>query len=136
MTEPSLALQVLIRSRLIADPAVTAIVPANNIFDSNSRPERFPRIVIGDGFANYGDDFEAFHDKTFLDLHLWTESPSLASVKEIAGAVRSALKAKPWPVAGFLCSHLMPSTFRTMRDPQGYSHGVLTVEAILQERET
>src|SRR5690606_20915740 len=48
MMEPSLALQKAIRARLIGTPAVTALVPAANMLDKNSRPEVFPSIIIGE----------------------------------------------------------------------------------------
>lgn len=134
MSEPSLALQKLIGDRLVNDAGVTALVPADNIYDSGTRPDRFPRIVIGEGLSGLGDSFNSFHDKVFLDLHIWTDSPDLASVKTIAGVMRNAVAARPWIVDGFLCSNLIASTFRPMRDPDGKAHGVLSIEAILQER--
>lgn len=134
MSEPSLALQRLIRSRLINDAGVTALVPAESIYDSGTRPDRFPRIVIGEGFAGYSDSFDTFHDKVALDLHIWTDTPDLEAVKTIAGKARKAMAARPWTVDGFLCSNLTASTFRPMRDPDGRPHGILSVEGILQER--
>ena len=44
--DPSLALQKTIRQRLIASADVLALVPADNILDTNGRPERTPCILI------------------------------------------------------------------------------------------
>lgn len=58
MSDPSLALQKAVRERLVASAAVTALLPADSIFDRHARPERFPCIVLGEGqvlFARPGD---------------------------------------------------------------------------------
>ena len=75
MADPSLALQGMIRARLIADAATTALVPATNILDRNHRPEQFPAIIIGEGQAILMADNiqDSFHDHAFADLHIWTQ---------------------------------------------------------------
>jgi hypothetical protein len=134
MTEPSLALQKTIRARLIAAGAVTALVPADAIFDRSARPERYPCIIIGEGYSDYADRFESFHDATVSDLHIWTEEAGLIGAKAIAGAIRAALQDGPWAVDDHLCTNLTVARARFLRDPDGmHAHGVVTIEAILQE---
>jgi Protein of unknown function (DUF3168) len=134
MTEPSLALQKAIRARLIAAPDVIALVSADAIFDRSARPEIYPCINIGDGYSDYADRFESFHDTTFSDLHIWTEEAGTTGAKTIAGAIRKALQDGPWAVDDHLCINLTVARARFLRDPDGeHTHGVVTVETILQE---
>jgi hypothetical protein len=133
-TEPSLALQKLIRGRLLAATAVTSLLPADNILDRNGTPEIFPCILIGGGYTDHADLIESFHETTFADVHVWTEEPGLSEAKAIAAAVRNALGGRPWAVEGHRCINLTVSRTRCPRDPNGsYGHAVLSVEAILQE---
>jgi hypothetical protein len=132
-TDPSLALQKLLRGRLAAATAVTALVTATSIEDRSGVPETFPCILIGDGFTDHADNYDSFHERTFADIHLWTEELGLARCKAIAAAVRDALRTGPWSVDGHTCVHLTVARSRFLRDPDGsYGHGVLTIEAILQ----
>jgi hypothetical protein len=134
MSDPSLALQTAIRARLIADPAVTALVPAAHILDRHARPEVFPCVNIGEGFSTFADRFDTFHDRPFTDLHIWDKAASLGTVKAITGAVCAALRDGPWQVDGYHCPYLRVTNARYLRDPKGeHSHVVVTVEAILQE---
>jgi hypothetical protein len=133
MTEPSLALQATIRTRLIAAAPVTALVPAINIFDRNRRPEVFPCVVIGDGQSIFADNIDTFADRACADLHVWVQEDSLTGGKAIVGAIRDALQDGPSIVAGFLCTSLRVTGARFMRDKTGeYSHCIVSVEAILQ----
>jgi hypothetical protein len=134
MTEPSLALQRALRARLAGSSIVTALVPAANIIDRNERPERFPAIILGDGVSSYADIYETFHDRAFADLHLWTAEAGTAGVKEIAGAIRDALRHDRLVVEGFDCRRLAILSTRFLRDPDGvHAHGVMSIEATLME---
>jgi hypothetical protein len=133
MSEPSLAIQKALRARLIASPAVTALVPADAIFDRHGRPQRFPCIIIGEATSLYATPYESFHDGVTADLHLWTEEIGLTQVKEITGAVRAALRGD-WNVEGFRCAFATVNSGRFIRDPDDeHSHGVLSISALLQE---
>jgi hypothetical protein len=132
--EPSLALQKLLRGRLAGATAVTTLVAETAIEDRSGVPETFPCILIGDGFTDHSDLIESFHERTFADLHIWTEEIGLAKCKAIAGAARNALRSGPWSVEGHRCINVTVARSRFLRDPDGsYGHGVLTIEAILQE---
>lgn len=134
MSEPSLALQTAIRARLIATPAVTALVPAASIFDRTTRPEDFPCIVIGDGQTVLeGICYSVRSVRVFADLHLWAKESGLENVKTLAGAAFDALF-RELPVPGFMVNLCHATGIRFMRDPGGeHSHAVLTVEAVLGE---
>ena len=129
--EPSLALQAAIGARLAAFAGVTALVPAEGIFDRSGRPELDRCIIIGEGQSVYDD----FYGSAYATLHLWTKEPGLATSKEIAGACRDALKERPWALAGYVTHDLRVTSTNFIRDIAGeYSHGIVAVRAIVQER--
>ena len=129
--EPSLALQQAVGARLAASAAVTVLVPAEGIFDRSGRPELDRCIIIGEGQSVYED----FYGTAYATLHVWVKEAGLATSKEIAGACRDALKDRPWALAGYFTHDLRVTNTHFMRDSQGeYSHGVVAVRAIVQER--
>ena len=134
MTEPTLALQKLVYARLTSSLGVTMLVDEANIFDRSGRPEAFPCILIGEGHAVFADLIDSFHEEVFLDIHVWAEEIGTTGAKSIAGAIREALRDSPWTVEGHTCHALIVEGAQYLRDPSGkYSHGVITVRAILQE---
>lgn len=134
MSEPSLQLQKALRARLAGSSIVTALVPADNIVDRNERVERFPAIILGDGYSSYAQLYEEHHDRAFADLHVWTVEAGTAGVKEIAGAIRDALRYDRLVVEGFDCRRLAILSARFLRDPDGiHAHGVVSIEATMME---
>lgn len=133
MTEPTLAVQKALRARLIANAAVTALVPVANVGLDDRRPDAMPCILIGPANCTFMDRYEQFFDEAFCDLHVWTDEPGLSSVKEIAGAIRSALDAGVLNAEGFRVINSKIASARYLRDPDGvHAHGILSIEAILQ----
>ncbi len=130
----SLAIQKAVRARLLDTPAVMLLVAATSIFDRNSRPEKFPCVIIGDGqTVNEGTTLTRSHVRVFSDLHVWTDDDSLVDVKVITGAVEKSLTAK-LTVEGFHVVDWSIRGARFMRDPGSIGHAVLTVEALVNER--
>jgi len=128
------ALQTAIRLRLVATPAVTALVPATSILDVHQRPAPTPSIIIGEGQSVEGDQIDRRDQRVYLDLHVWKTEPGLVGVKDIAGAIRTAIHSERLAVVHYWCGDCRVSTMRFMRDPDGETaHGVVTVEAILCE---
>lgn len=134
MAEPSLALQAMVRARLTGSALLTSLVPAAHVLDKNSRPEVFPCILIGEAQTLPGPSMSRTRYEVFADLHIWAEEPGLASCKLIAGAVRDALRDRPWSVAGFHVADAYIQSTRFLRDPDGqHSHGILTLRADMME---
>lgn len=134
MTEPSLALQSTIRSRLIANPALTDLVPAAMILDRHARPEADAMMIVGTGNTLYADEYETYADQAYLDIHVWAREDDFRTCKEIAHLVREALKNAPWP-AGTYMVHGVSITSKFIRDPSGeFSHGVVGVSATMMRR--
>jgi hypothetical protein len=135
MGEPSLALQEALRDRLIGFDAVTGLVPADHIIDRSTRPELDREILIGDGQSVFGDRFSSFHDTAYADLHIWVKEDSLSVAKQIAGVVIDAIQSGPLAIDGYFVSGVAVTGSRYMRDPHGeYSHGIVSVRAIVKER--
>ncbi len=131
MSDPSLALQRAVRSRLIADGNLTALVPADAILATASRPERFPCVLLRDGHTLYSDNYSTFFEQVFLDLHVWADSEEAAKV--IAGHVNGSIRSMPFSITGYQTYKLNPISARYVIDKASEkSHAVITVEAILK----
>jgi hypothetical protein len=133
-SEPSLALQSAILARLRSSAALTALIPADNIMDSNGRPERIPGVNIGEGQTV----FRRFDSTTYADIHVWFIEPGLASAKTAASAIVDALLVDA-QITGvlnldsFTCHDLRVTQTRYLRDPHGgYSHAVVSVAGIMK----
>ncbi|ASP90468.1 DUF3168 domain-containing protein [Sinorhizobium meliloti] len=134
MIEPTLALQTAIRTALVGNSAVTALVPADHIRAGSTRPDKLPCIMMSDGNTTlHGHDYTAQRTAwIYLDLHIWTLDDGQDAAKEIAGAVTAALE-KPMTIDGGDCDHFRVTASRFPRDPTpGYGHGVLSVEALIR----
>lgn len=135
IVSPSLALQTTIRARLIADPAVLALVPANDITDRHGRPARFPSITFGEAREYPLGGVKRDSARVALDLHIWTDTPGTRDSKSIADALRRALRAAPWSAEGHVVLDLQYESTRFMPDPAeaDVTHGVVTFGAFLLE---
>lgn len=134
MTEPSLALQIAVRDRLIKTAALTATVPAERIFDRPTRPTDFPCVVMGEGQTVLeGFSYSVRSVRVYLDLHVWVNETGTENAKTIAGYAFDALAVDPI-VPGFMVNMFRATGIRTLRDPSGeHSHAVVSIEALLGE---
>jgi hypothetical protein len=133
---PELALQKAVRARLVAETSVSSLVPAASILDRNERPAPSPSIVIGEGQSvDENDSLSRGLVRVYADLHVWKTEPSLAGVKAIAGAIRSAIRSARLPATdGFHFVDCFVQSARFLRDPDGEtSHAVVTLSAKVQE---
>lgn len=135
MSEASLAAQRLAVTAMRGRPALTALVPAANIFDRNGRPEVFPCIVIGEA-QTVGDEADCvFGSEVFLTLHVWTKENSFVACKSIAGEIRRAMRGLEGEQDNFNLTFEFDDA-RFLRDPGGeLSHGVVTFSAMAEEPE-
>lgn len=136
MPDPSLALQALIRARLIGSADLLALIPAGNIIDTNGRPEVVPAILLGEGQTTH----RRFSSTTFAVLHVWIAESGLTGSKMVAGIIGDALLIDAQvsgavPVDGFTVHDMRVTQTQFMRDPHAnYSHAAITVAAIVQAR--
>lgn len=129
MGEPSLALQKAIRARLIGWDDLTDLVPADAIIDRSGAPELEREVLIGDGQTVRSD----FHSSAYADLHVWVKEPGLATAKQVGGAIIDAIEDDRFQIEGLFVSDVTVTGTRYMRSGD-YSHGVVSVRAIVQER--
>ena len=129
MTEASLAAQRFAVTTMRAYAPLTVLVPVLNIFDKTGRPERFPCVIVGEG-QTVGDDIDcADLSEVYLTFHAWTTETGLSEVKEIAGAVRRALRDAEGEQDGFRMWFAFEDTVY-LRDPDGsHGHAVISFRA-------
>lgn len=130
MIDPSLALQGAIRDRLIADPAVTALVSPSHIKSGGFRPDEYPRIILGAGQTVLeAVTLRPRHVRCYLDLHLWTRETGTTGIQTLSSAVVGALNGRP-AVPGLI--EFEVKSVRHLRDPGDFGHAVVSVEALVE----
>lgn len=136
MITPDIEFQTAIRSALIADPAVAALVPADNIRAGSTRPDNLPCIILANpqtihlGRTAGG----AYLTRVFIDLHIWALEDGEDMARQIGGALSVALWDAPATSEVGIDAYERPS-FTYMRDPdpeRAYCHGVGTVEGVIR----
>ena len=130
----ALAVQRALRRRLVASPAVTALVPAGSILDTHKRPAPRPGIVLGEAQSVRADSIDRTLETVTHTLHVWTEEASTETSKRIAGAVRVAIESARLDLApDHHCVDWDVTGTRFLRDPDGVTaHAVLTVGVLVQ----
>lgn len=131
-----LEVQKAIRARLVNTWPLLLLVDAENILDTNQRPNPVPSIILGDSQAvDEGTSLNRGHTRVHHTLHAWTREPSLTGVKEICGEIRTALHSGRLALpVGLACSDMLVSSMRFLRDPDGvHAHGVVVVEVLVSE---
>lgn len=129
------ATQIAIRARLIASPAVLALVPAGSILDRHARPAPMPSIIIGEAVSTQpGGHVGGVLTKVSASLHVWQAEPSFEQCKAICGAIHAALfqhrLAMPDPALS--CVECEVASVRYLRDPvEGVSHAAILVEVLV-----
>lgn len=132
----ALALQRALRGRLTTAPAVAALVPASAVLDRHERPAPSPSIILGEAQElDAESDLQRRQLRVFHTVHVWKREPSLEGVTMIMGAMRQALHDGRLTLGdGLHLVDLRVAGCRALRDPDGEtSHGVVTVEALIQE---
>ncbi|WP_112311836.1 tail completion protein gp17 [Pseudogemmobacter bohemicus] len=86
------AVQVAIRDRLVAMPAVVSLVPAAKIRDVGIRPKDFPTIALGESqVVDEGTSLARLHVRVFHTLHVWVKEPTLEQVTVASSSFRKRL---------------------------------------------
>lgn len=131
-----LAVQIALRARFVTTADLTALVPASNIVDRNSRPALDPSIVLGEmQTVDEGDSIARTRFRVYSTLHVWKREPALSGVRLIGWAIRSAIRPGRLDLGpNFHCADCLVSSSRYLRDPDGETaHGVVTIETLVQE---
>lgn len=131
-----LEVQKALRARFTTTAALMALVPAQNVLDSNQRPAPVPSIILGESQSvDEGTSLRRAHVRVFHTVHVWKREPSLEGVKAIGSEIRRAIGFGRLVVASPLhCADVLVSSMRYLRDPDGeHSHGIITIEALITE---
>jgi hypothetical protein len=133
----AIQLQIAVVTRLRQTSAVTALISGDAIFDRSQRPELDLCIVVGED--QWMDEPHTLADdslRAYLTLHVWHLSQNFTTVKNVNDAIRQAIRA-PMAIADARIVRLKYQSGRFLRDPGGnYVHGVVTLNALLQESVT
>lgn len=140
MTSPTLELQGEIVTALKANPGVAALVGARVYDIVPSEEDRvsktgaaFPYISLGptDEVSDDTDCTDGF--EITLQIDCWSRKQGFPEARQIADAVRQALKPELTLTDNALV-YLQHITTRTFRDPDGLtSHAALTFEAFAEQ---
>ena len=137
MIEPSLALQTALRSTLINDLAVTALVQPDHIRSGSTRPDKSPCVILAGGSTEYLGKASASQHvaRISIDVHIWAIEDGADTAKAIGFVVTQALLSMADQQTGFEIDNLDQPRMVWMRDPQpelSYTHGVIDVEAVIR----
>lgn len=138
---PSLELQGVIVARLKSTPAVTAFVKTR-VYDAVPPEQKridqtgaaWPYITLGEGdeTGNDADCIDGF-ELTF-DIDVWSRGVGFPEAKQIADAVRAALKSPELTLQINALAEFQHRQTRIFRDPDGQtSHAVLTYQAFIEQ---
>lgn len=121
MSDPSYALQVAIVSALKA-----AAIVDGRVYDQVKAGPTFPYVTVGEG-DTVGDDNDCGDaSEVNTSVHVWSRAVGLPEAKQIAGEVRTALKAATYVLEGFRVVSVEFVTTRFLRDRDGEtSHAVV-----------
>ncbi len=94
----------------------------------------FPFIEIGEAQFVPDDTVTSNGGEEFLDLHVWSRYSGQKEVKEIMGAIHSALHQTALTVSGLSSCFAYVENARVLDDPDGLTkHGVVTVRFFYNE---
>lgn len=130
----SVALQVLIRARLMAVSAVTDLV-GGRVYDAPREAVAFPYVTFGP--SDYvPDDYDCIDGRIETQqLDVWSNAlDGKAEAKRVVDAIKAALHDyDAEPSTGALVS-MRVTMARVMNDPQpGIFHGVVMIEASMED---
>ena len=131
---PSIDLQTLIYSCLVADPRVHALV-GNRIYDRMPADVDYPCVTFGP--SDYSpEDMEGIKGRyETQQIDCWAMNHGrLRPAKEIADAVKTALHEYEADAGDSALITMNVDAVRVMRDADGITaHGIVTVTANLEE---
>jgi hypothetical protein len=130
MNDSSNALIAAIRSRLLEDPVIAAVVD-DRVFDDPLETVAFPWIQIGDTQVIQFEGMCTHGVQVFLSIHVWVRDAWAGDVmRDLCSAIYQSLHRQTFPVAGHTLQLLEHQTTRTLRDPDGKTrHGIVEIRA-------
>lgn len=129
MSEPSLALTRAIKAHLRGKTAA-----GDAIYDAVKVPANsFPRITLGSGQVITADMSCGHSWEIYLQVDAWSRTGDYDEVKEMAGAIHSALHHAGLTLTGFTLTDIrVPDMVFSMEQDGGISRARLPVVAYLE----
>lgn len=132
MTSANLELQGAILTRLKAVSAVTTLI-GQRIYDAVPATPSFPYVSFGpsDEISDDSDCIAA--DDIAIQIDAWSRATGFPEVKNIAAAVRAALREYEFTLSANAFVSLQHRQTRIFRDPDGLtSHAAMEFRAIVE----
>lgn len=126
MKSPLLPLQKAIYNRLKSSLTCP-------IYDNVPDGAKMPYVTLGEDTAvDWSTKLENGQEVTHT-LHIWSEYKGMMESKQIIDQVIQALTSSPLQVEGFFVVLARLDMVETMRDPEGYRHGIVRFRFKIQE---
>ena len=126
MKSPLLALQKAIYERLKASLSCS-------VYDNVPDGAAMPYVTLGEDTAvDWSTKLENGQEVTHT-LHIWSEYKGMMEAKQIIDQIIQAITSTPLVVEGFFVVSARVDVVETMRDPEGYRHGVVRFRFKIQE---
>jgi len=126
MKSPLLALQKAIYDRLKASLTYP-------VYDNVPDGAVMPYVTLGEDTAvDWSTKLENGQEVTHT-LHIWSEYKGMMEAKQIIDQIIQAITSTPLVVEGFFVVSARVDVVETMRDPEGYRHGIVRFRFKIQE---
>ena len=116
------ALQVAVRSRLIADQTLMAKV--KGIFDAVPDNQTFPYVTIGDVTSVPNRTLDKFGEECTITLHIWSRYNGFKEAAEILNDLNRLLADEVFSVSGWQMEGCYYDFSETLRDPDGITRHI------------
>jgi len=125
-TEPALALQQAIQSRLAATSAVTDLLGGAHIYDDVPPGVALPYVTYGPSLARDWGTASEDGREISVTLHVWSRHGGRREAGRIVAAIDQALAAQPITVEDHVLVNLHFEFSETRRDPDGETFHAIT----------
>jgi len=126
MKSPLLPLQKAIYDRLKANLTCP-------VYDNVPDGAVMPYVTLGEDTAvDWSTKLENGQEVTHT-LHIWSEYKGMMEAKQIIDQIIQAITSTPLVVEGFFVVSARVDVVETMRDPEGYRHGIVRFRFKIQE---
>jgi len=126
MKSPLLPLQKAIYDRLKANLTCP-------VYDHVPDGVTMPYVTLGENTSvDWSTKLENGQEVTHT-LHIWSEYKGMMEAKQIIDQIIQAITSTPLVVEGFFVVSARVDVVETMRDPEGYRHGIVRFRFKIQE---
>lgn len=103
------------------------------VYDNVPDGAKMPYVTLGEDTAvDWSTKLENGQEVTHT-LHIWSEYKGMMEAKQIIDQIIQAITSTPLVVEGFFVVSARVDVVETMRDPEGYRHGIVRFRFKIQE---